>query len=172
MNFKKISEKIIFKGSRNIIARTYELPDGSTKVYNVNSGNNVVIILGLTEQQQVITIEQFRFGPEKLIRELPAGTLEDGEDFKEAAEREFLEETGYQGELELVSKTYSGAYNSHQRITYIAKNCKKVASQNLDEDEFITVHLEDLNDFRKNLINSNMTHLECAYLGLDYLGLL
>lgn len=86
--------------------------------------------------------------------------------------RELLEETGYAGDAQFVTNVLDDAYTTMRRACVIATNCKKVAEQKLDDSEFAQVVLLPLDDFRKLLRSGQMTDVEIAYLGLDFLGLL
>jgi ADP-ribose pyrophosphatase len=89
-----------------------------------------------------------------------------------AAQRELLEETGYEGEIELVTKTYVSGLSSAVRYACVAKNCKKVSEPQLDEEEYIEVETKTLEEFRKILRSGEMTDVNIGYLCLDHLGLL
>ncbi len=54
-----------------------------------------VVIAALDERQRVLLVRQYRSGAGRETLELPAGTLEEGEDPAICAVRELKEETGY-----------------------------------------------------------------------------
>lgn len=55
-----------------------------------------VNIIALTDENEVVLIEQFRHGSEGIELEIPSGIIEEGEKPADAALRELLEETGYE----------------------------------------------------------------------------
>jgi ADP-ribose pyrophosphatase len=169
---RKSTEIVFSKYGRAIEKRDYLLPDGRLADYYVLKSGSPVCILALTEKNEVILAKQFRVGPEELIMELPGGRIEEGEDPKEAAERELLEETGYKGEMEFVTRCLDCGYNTIDRHCFVAKNCQKISEQKLDENEFIEIKTLPLNEFRELIRSGRLTDVEVAYLGLDYLGLL
>src|SRR5579862_3427694 len=67
-----------------------------------------VVILGLLPDDQVLLIRNFRYAVGQTLMELPAGTLEKGEDPMNCAGRELLEETGYMaGRLSPIASFFS-----------------------------------------------------------------
>jgi 8-oxo-dGTP pyrophosphatase MutT (NUDIX family) len=54
-----------------------------------------VCVVAVTPDDRVVLVEQYRRGCDRIVRELPAGNLEPGEDPAECAARELAEETGY-----------------------------------------------------------------------------
>ena len=57
----------------------------------------------------------------------------------------------------------------------LALDCEKIASQKLDNTEFIEVFLLPIEKFRSSLINpidESFTNVGAGYLALEYMGLL
>ncbi|QDU34776.1 ADP-ribose pyrophosphatase [Poriferisphaera corsica] len=90
---------------------------------------------------KVVLIRNERFALGKTLWELPAGTLETGEEAKldEAAGRELSEETGYEAEqIERVAGFYACPGMVTEKLHgYVARNLRYVG-QKLDETEKIT----------------------------------
>jgi ADP-ribose pyrophosphatase len=57
--------------------------------------NGAVAIVALDAQNRVLMVRQYRSGAGRELLEIPAGTLEEGEDPALCATRELKEETGY-----------------------------------------------------------------------------
>jgi ADP-ribose pyrophosphatase len=55
-----------------------------------------VVILPILDRHQIVLLKNYRFIVEDTLWEVPAGTLESGEEPQKAAIRELAEETGYQ----------------------------------------------------------------------------
>jgi len=87
----------------------------------LDRGDSVAMLLCDRENQLVLLCEQFRLptydkGPGWLI-ELPAGTLEKGEDAEDCARRETIEETGYTvRSLRRIACVYLSPGGSSERI--------------------------------------------------------
>ena len=121
--------------------------DGWEYVERVNC-LGVVIVVGKTDDDKVILVEQFRRPVQKNTIGFPAGLVGDergkrGESFASAAKREFLEETGYQ--VKKVTQFFEGPVSAGMccdmiRI-YHATGLKKVAQGGgVDDLEQIKVH--------------------------------
>lgn len=136
----------------------YRFPDGSIfePFYSYSRRNYVVIVASDTEGR-FICVRQFRQGIKKVTTEFPAGGMErkDGreyggagedtasEDSLEAAKRELMEETGYESDewTHLLTVPSNATIADNYAYLYMAKNCRRVAGQNLDETEFLNVEL-------------------------------
>lgn len=70
------------------------LPNGRTSVREVAEHPGGVAIVALDENDNVLTVKQYRYVFSRVLEEIPAGKLERGEDPDEAALRELKEETG------------------------------------------------------------------------------
>ncbi|QUC64689.1 NUDIX hydrolase [Nitrosopumilus sp. K4] len=102
-------------------------------------------MLAFDEKGKVILVKQHRF-PHGYVLEIPAGTLEKGEEPKKCAFRELEEETGYRAKkmTPLISFYPSIGYNSEIIYCYVASGLKKIAELKLDEDEILSVEKIEL----------------------------
>ena len=155
-----------------IILKTYRLPNGVLENFFIDNNNDSVQILPVTEDGYVITVQQFRPGIEQETVELPGGGLEEGEDPMKAAQRELLEETGFEGEFQFLGKVNYNPYSTGSRHMFVAQNCKKVEKLDLDDNEFLIVQKWPMEKFREEIRKGNIRGSDCAYSGLDTLNLL
>lgn len=104
-------------------------------------------IVAITDENKVLLVRQYRKAVEKVLWEIPAGKLEQGESPKDCAIRELKEETGYSANnIKLIHKFYTSAGFSNQKIyVYLATDLEK-GECNLDEDEFLELHEVDIKD--------------------------
>jgi ADP-ribose pyrophosphatase len=171
--WKEIGRQQVYKKySRKIDEVIFELPNGSQVDFYVKTEGPAASILGITDDNQIILVKQFRVGPKQILDELPGGFIDPNENPLGAAKREFLEETGYDGDVEFIGTCLDDAYSTMERYCYVAKNCKKISEPQNTATEQTEVILLTLEDFRKRLRAGQMTDVEVGYLGLDYLKLL
>jgi ADP-ribose pyrophosphatase len=97
MSYRLIEKQSIFKGAKvNLEVHHLENEEnGSRTRREVVVHNGAVVILPLLEGERVLLIRNRRYAVRQVLLELPAGTLEKGEDPMNCAGRELLEETGY-----------------------------------------------------------------------------
>lgn len=95
-----LSEQQIFQGKLVTLSlRQVQLAGGQTAQREIVATRGAVVIVPLTANNEVRLVRQFRAGIEDWLLELPAGSLEVGEDPDRAAPRELLEETGDQAAM-------------------------------------------------------------------------
>jgi ADP-ribose pyrophosphatase len=110
-----------------------------------NDGGLAVIIVAATPERRVLFVEQYRVPVGAKTIEMPAGLVGDihaGESLELAAERELLEETGWQAErIELLLVGPTSAGMSSERVAFVrATGLTKVHEGGGDESEQIVVH--------------------------------
>jgi len=99
-----------------------------------------VIVLPILDDGRIVMIRNERWAVDRELWELPAGTLEFGEDPQLCAARELIEETGYEAAtVELICRffTMPGLCNELMHA-YLARGLKHVG-QALEESEKIIV---------------------------------
>jgi ADP-ribose pyrophosphatase len=137
---KVLREEIVYKGKfMDFVVLEYE-KEGKVFRRQLVRHPGAVVIVPILEDGKVIFERQFRFSVGDYILELPAGTLEEGEDPFECARRELLEETGYIAEdWEKVAEFYlAPGYSTEYMYLFFARKLKFLGG-NLDEDEDIEV---------------------------------
>lgn len=172
-DWEEISRETAFeKYGRGVEKVIFKMPDGKETDFYIKREGPAVCIFPITKNREIVLVKQFRPGPKKTFFELPGGFLNKDEDPVECAARELLEETGYKGNVELITDCYDDAYSTMHRFCLVAKDCEKVAAQNLESSEFAEVNLMKIDKFRNILRSGQMTDIEVGYLALDYLKLL
>jgi len=99
---------VLLRAARfQVVRKTQITPDGKTHDREIVRHPGSVVLLPLLEDGRVVLIRNYRVAVEQWLVELPAGTLDPGEDPSLAAHRELAEETGYRaGSLELLCRFY------------------------------------------------------------------
>lgn len=136
---KKLSSEEIFDGvAIHLFKDEILLPNGNKGIREVIRHPGAVCVLPITDDGQVIFVNQFRYALDRVTLEVPAGKLEKGEDHTEAALRELSEETGFSaGNIFPIGELYTTPALIDEVIyMYIATDLK-AGEQHLDEDEFV-----------------------------------
>ena len=138
---KPLKQDYLYRGKIvNLRVDNAELPDGTTALREVIEHPGGVCVAALTEKEELLFVEQFRYPYMETVLELPAGKLEYGEDPFEAGKRELLEETGAAAEnYRDLGKLYpTPGYCGEIIHMYLAQNLT-FSEQHLDADEFLEV---------------------------------
>lgn len=78
-----------------VVRKTRISPDGKPHAREIIRHPGAVVLLPILDDGRVVLIRNYRLSIDQPLIELPAGTLEPGEDPLETAHRELAEETGY-----------------------------------------------------------------------------
>lgn len=149
----------------------FRFPDGNIfEPYYTYSRRDYVVIVAFDEEDKVICVRQFRQGIREVTTEFPAGGIEreDGkqygdrnlssaEDALAAAKRELSEETGYESDEweHLITIPSNATIADNLAYIYVARNCRKVSGQNLDDMEFLNVEKYSADEIEKMISEGN-----------------
>jgi ADP-ribose pyrophosphatase len=106
---ERIASQMIYSGRLvNLRVDRVRLPFGKEATREVVEHRGAVGLVPLDEQGRVLMVRQYRVPASRVLLEIPAGTLEEGEDPLACAQRELQEETGYAADcLEPLAAFYS-----------------------------------------------------------------
>jgi ADP-ribose pyrophosphatase len=119
---------------------TVRLPNGETSKREVVEHGGAVAIVPMLDDDTVVLIRQFRLPAGKVLLEIPAGGVEEGEDEQECASRELMEEIGKRpGRLiPLYSAYLAPGYTTEKLHGFLALDLAD-APATADHDEFVEV---------------------------------
>jgi ADP-ribose pyrophosphatase len=130
---------VLFQGSRFRVERLIQTtPDGVEHVKEVVKHPGAVTLLPLLDDGRICLVQEYRVSVGQTLIELPAGTLEPGEDPAVAARRELAEETGYRaGRIEHLATFYMSPGVLDERMVLYVATALEPGPMDLDAGEDI-----------------------------------
>jgi 8-oxo-dGTP pyrophosphatase MutT (NUDIX family) len=159
-------------GWRTLTRKTFERPDGVPAEYVTfgRKSDRHGAVIALTPDNEVVVAEQFRPGTEMIMQELPGGNIEKGEDPQDGVMRELREEVGYTSdEVEFLGEAHKDAYMNATWYFYLARNCRKVSDQALEDGEFVNVRTMTIDEFLIAAKESRMSDAIAALMAYEKL---
>ena len=123
LNETVIGSEAIYNGKIvHLRVDTVRLPDGSKAKREVVAHRGAVCIVPVQADGTVLLVRQFRLAAGGVLLEIPAGTLEAGEEPMACAARELEEETGYRAAqiVPLFSAYLAPGYSTELIHAYLA----------------------------------------------------
>ncbi|MDR1615474.1 MAG: NUDIX hydrolase [Syntrophomonadaceae bacterium] len=138
---KTIASQKIFSGKIvNLRVDTVLLPNGKRGAREIVEHSGAVAIVALDEENNIYLVRQYRKAAQKIMLEIPAGTLNQGEDPLAAAKRELREEIGARaGHWEKICSYYSSPGFCTEELTVYLAAGLTAGNPNPDPDEFLEV---------------------------------
>lgn len=137
----KLSSETVFKGKLlHVVRDTVLLPNGSKSVREGIHHPGAVVVIPFLDQHTLIMEKQYRYMPDKVFYELPAGKTDPGEDFLTTGKRELLEETGYTaGTWTFISHLYPAIGYADEKMAVYAAHDLSYTQTSRDMDEFLEI---------------------------------
>ena len=131
----------------------FRYPDGRVfEPFYTYSRRDYTVIVASDEDGKFLCVRQFRQGIREVTTEFPAGGIErsDGREYGDrrsaeaaldCAKRELMEETGHISDewTHLLTIPSNATIADNYAYVFMAKNCRKTGSQQLDETECLNV---------------------------------
>lgn len=145
---KKVFGGVIF----DVYQWEQELYDGSKVIFEKLKRSDTVVIFPVLPDKKILLVEDSQPGRQTVLT-APAGRVDKGEDVVFAAERELLEETGYEADLRLWKAFHPATKIDWVVWLFIGKNCRKVRESDPGSGEKIKERItsfEELLDLTDN----------------------
>ena len=139
-----------------------EMPDGRTTIYGVVQCKPAVGVLPFLDDDTVVLVGQYRYVFGEFSWEMPTGGAHPGESFEAAAQRELVEEAGFEAEdlVKLCDFHTSKSIVEEVAHIYLARGLRP-ARGHADATEFLEVRpfpfVEVLQMVQRSEIKDSMT---------------
>lgn len=141
MTVKKLKSQTLYSGRAFDVRRDQvEFPSRYKTTYDIVVHIGAVAMVPIDSDGQIILVRQYRHSAGKMLLELPAGTLDEGEEPEACAQRELREEIGMApGSLEKLGDFFlAPGYSTERMYIYLARDLSAEKLEG-DEDENLEV---------------------------------
>lgn len=155
---KTISSTQIYNGKVvSLKVDIVQIDETKTAVREIINHCGAVCGVGVTKENKIVLVKQYRKSIEKDIIEIPAGKLDLGEKPESAIIREFKEETGYDVEnVNYMTYFYTTpGFSNEVGHLYFLEATEK-GETNFDEDEDIEILEYSLAEVKKMIYNKDI----------------
>ena len=153
-----ISSKEVFKGRAvHLIVDKISLPNGETTLRETVHNHDAAAILPIDDEGNVYLVRQYRHSVGRLVLEIPAGIIDEGETAEDCAIRELEEEVGLKAQNLIKMCEYQGAIGicSGRTTIFLAKDLSE-GRPCLDHDEFLTIEKYSLKDCENMILTGEI----------------
>lgn len=119
-----------------------------------------VNVIARAPDDRILLVRQWRYGIGAPTLEIPGGMVEEGEDPREAAGRELLEETGYRaGSVVYLGEVEPNpAFITNRCFTFVADELERIGEPEGDGEEELTVESATLAEIPQLILSGAIRH--------------
>ena len=142
----------------------------------VNVRPDIVLVLAVTQNQEIVFVRQYRHGVGQILLELPGGSLDSQtENSLTAAARELEEETGYVAEqmVQLATLYDNPVKDTNKIYLILAEPAHPSGRQQLDVTEDVEIVLIPVEDVLERISTGEICvcgSIAALFLGLNFLS--
>jgi len=164
---RTISWRLLHEGRHfSFLQDEVELPNGLKTYRDIVRHPGAVAIVPVLPDGRIVLVRQYRYAAGKPLLEIPAGTLEEGEDPLECARRELIEETGYEAsELTAILSCYMAPGYSNEVIHFFEAGGLREVGMSPEEDESIEVEVSEIGEIIR-MIEENIIEDAKTIIGI------
>jgi len=173
VNFKIEKSEILFRGKVfDLKVDKIKYDSGNEGIREVAVHNGGAVVVPVKDDGKIILVKQYRYPFDKILLELPAGKLDNGEDPLTAARRELKEETGYTTEsiTKLGAICTTPGFCTEVLHIYLAKNLKPGEHEREEGELGMEVHEFTLDEINKMILSGEIIDAK-TICGIQYLKL-
>ena len=166
----RLSSTEAFKGRIfTVTVDRVTVPNGRTVTFDMVRHPGSVVLIPTHDDGRIVLIRQYRYSLDRWIWELPAGSLDAGEDPAAAAARECEEEIGLiPGRVEFAGAWYPTPgfcteVMNYYRLGDLRERGADDPPAHRDEDEDIRVHVFTLDEARAMVRRGDIVDLKTAW---------
>jgi ADP-ribose pyrophosphatase len=158
MNETILYTQHLYKGHIvNLDLHEVRIADGNHRKREVIQHPGAAAIVAIDADNKVLLVRQFRIAAGKVLREIPAGTLNRDEPPLQCAERELQEETGYKpGKLDPLGGFYAAPGYTTEFIHLFLATDLLESRLAADADEFIELDRVSLSEALDMIANGDI----------------
>lgn len=156
-----ISSKQIYKGKvLSLRVDEVRINENKTSIREIVSHGGAVCAVGVTSENKILLVKQYRKSFESEMIEVPAGKLDPGELPELAVIREFKEETGYDVENVKYMTTFNTSPGFSNEVVHLYfLDATVQGDTDFDEDEDIEIlehSLEEIKDmiYKREIVDA------------------
>ncbi len=155
---KRISSEYKFKGKIiNLRLDDALLPNGETAKREIVEHNGGVCVVPLTDDNEILTVSQFRYPYMEIIKEIPAGKRDGNEEPIACGIRELKEETGCTAEKFIfLGELYPTPGYCGEIIYMFAAKGLSYGETNPDDDEFLVIEKTPIEDLIADIMDGKI----------------